>query len=121
MTNGYVHLLYNSRWKIHQLSAGQLLLGNRYGTERAGDTARPSRTKPHLPGSLSSSQPGGPPCRASPLAFCLIAPGYSSISIEPPFSFSFCALENAAIIIFVYAQVSPLNCSPVSETRGQKL
>ncbi len=24
--------------------------GNRYGTQKAGDTARPSRTKSHLPG-----------------------------------------------------------------------
>ncbi len=33
---------------------------------------RPSRTKSHPAGSLSSSQPGGPPCWASPLANGLI-------------------------------------------------
>jgi len=32
----------------------------------------PSHTKPHPAGSLYSSQPGGPPCWASPLAFGLI-------------------------------------------------
>jgi hypothetical protein len=32
----------------------------------------PSRTKSHPAGSVSSSQPGGPPCWASPLAFYLI-------------------------------------------------
>jgi hypothetical protein len=39
---------------------------------RAGGMDRPSRTKLHPAGSLSSSQPGGPPCWASPLAFGLI-------------------------------------------------
>ncbi len=38
----------------------------------AGGTARPSRTKSHPARSLSSSQPGGPPCWASPLVFGLI-------------------------------------------------
>ncbi len=33
---------------------------------------RPSRTKSHPAGSISSSQPGGPPCWASSLAFGLI-------------------------------------------------
>ncbi len=40
---------------------------------RAGGMDRPSRTKSHLSGSLSSSQPGGQPCWTSPLAFGLIA------------------------------------------------
>jgi hypothetical protein len=40
----------------------------------AGGMDRPSRTKSHPAGSLSSSQPDGPPCRASPLAFGLIGP-----------------------------------------------
>jgi hypothetical protein len=38
---------------------------------RAGGRNRPSRTKSRPAGSLSSSQPGGPPCWASPLAFGL--------------------------------------------------
>ncbi len=49
MTDGCVHLLFNSSWKFHQLAAGQLQ-GNRYGKEKVGDTARPPRTKSHLPG-----------------------------------------------------------------------
>ncbi len=32
MTDGCVHLLYNSSWKLHHLAAVQLCLGNRYGT-----------------------------------------------------------------------------------------
>ncbi len=40
----------------------------------AGGMDRPSRTKSHPAGSLSSSQPGGPPCWTSPLAFGLIGP-----------------------------------------------
>jgi hypothetical protein len=43
---------------------------------RAGIMDRPSRTKSHPAGSLSSSQPDGPPCWSSPLAFSLI--GYTS-------------------------------------------
>jgi hypothetical protein len=44
-----LHFLYNSSWKFHQLIAGhcgQLLSGQpvRYGTKKAGGTARPSRT-----------------------------------------------------------------------------
>jgi hypothetical protein len=46
--------------------------GNQDGTEKAGGTARPSRTKSHLPGSLSSSQLDGLTFWASPLAFGLI-------------------------------------------------
>ncbi len=64
---------YSYSWNFHQLAAGQLLSGQpvRYG--KAGGTARPSPTKSHLPaGPLSSRQPGGPPCWASPLAFGLI-------------------------------------------------
>jgi hypothetical protein len=41
-------------------------------TEKAGGTARTSRTKITPAGSLSSSQPGGPPCWASPLDSGLI-------------------------------------------------
>jgi hypothetical protein len=32
------------------LQLGSSCQGNRYGTQKAGDTARPSRTKSHLPG-----------------------------------------------------------------------
>ncbi len=55
MTDGCVHLLYNSSWKFYQLAAGQLLPGQtvRYG--KAGGMDRPSRTKSHPAGSLSSS------------------------------------------------------------------
>ncbi len=65
LTDSCVHLLYNSSWKFHQLAAGQLLSGQQVRTEKAGGTARPSRTKSLLPGSLSSSQPGKPPCWSS--------------------------------------------------------
>jgi hypothetical protein len=58
--------------KFHQLTAEQLLSGQpvRYGKSRRYG---PSITYKITPaGSLSSSQPGGPPCWASPLAFGLI-------------------------------------------------
>ncbi len=64
-------LLNNSSWKFHQLAAGQLLPGQpvRYGK---GRRYGPSITYKITPaGSLSSSQPGGPPCWASPLVFGL--------------------------------------------------
>ncbi len=51
---------------------GSSFQSNRYGTEKAGGTARPSRTKSHPAGPLSSSQPGGQLCWASHLAFGLI-------------------------------------------------
>ncbi len=41
---------------------------------RAGGTDSPSRTESQPAGSLSSSQPGGPPCWARPLDFGLIGP-----------------------------------------------
>jgi hypothetical protein len=51
---------------------GSCCQGNLYVTEKADGTPRPSHTKSCTPaGSLSSSQPGGPPCWASPLAFGL--------------------------------------------------
>ncbi len=54
---------------------GSSCQGNRYGmVEKASDTARPSHTKSHRPG---SSPPGGPPFWASTLAFGLIGMGHS--------------------------------------------
>jgi hypothetical protein len=72
MTDSSVHLLYNSSWKFYQLAARQLMLGQLvwYGKGRRHG---PSITcKITSAGSLSSSQPGGPPCWDSPLAFDLI-------------------------------------------------
>jgi hypothetical protein len=64
-----VHLLNYSSWKFHHHAAGQLLSGQpvRYGKGRRNG---PSITYIITPaGPLSSSQQGGPPCWASPLAF----------------------------------------------------
>jgi hypothetical protein len=44
--------------------------------KKAGGTARPSRTKSHLPDHFYSSQPGGPPCWVQPLVFGLIGCRY---------------------------------------------
>jgi hypothetical protein len=63
---------YNSSWKFHQLAAEQLLSGQpvRYGK---GGREGPSIIYKIAPaGSLSSSQPGGPPYWVIPLAFGLI-------------------------------------------------
>ncbi len=78
MRDGCVHLLYNNSWKFHQLAARQLLSGQPvlYGK---GRRYGPSITYKITPaGPLSSSQPGGPPCWASPLVFGLIGEGYSN-------------------------------------------
>jgi hypothetical protein len=78
MTDGCVHLLFNSSWKVYQLAAGQLLSGQqvRYGK---GRRYGPSITYKITPaGSLSSSQPGVSPCWANPLSFVLIDPFHLS-------------------------------------------
>ncbi len=54
------------------LHPGSTYQENRFGTEKAGNMARPSRIKITPVGSLSSSQLGGPPCWSRPLAFGLI-------------------------------------------------
>ncbi len=46
------------------------------GPSRQAAMDRPSRTNSHSAGSLSSSQPGGPPCWTSPLAFGLTGQNY---------------------------------------------
>jgi hypothetical protein len=43
--------------------------GNQYNTEKAGSTARPSSPKITPAGSICSTQPGGPLCWASHVAF----------------------------------------------------
>jgi hypothetical protein len=48
--------------KFHQLSSGQLLQRNRYGTEKEDVTTRPSRTKSHLPGQRRAAVLGRPTC-----------------------------------------------------------
>jgi hypothetical protein len=51
MTDGCVHLQYNSSLKFHQFAVmGSSCQGNWYGMENAGGAARPSRTKSHIPG-----------------------------------------------------------------------
>ncbi len=68
-----VHFLYNSSWKFYQLTAEQLLSGQpvRYGkSRRHGPSITYKITLARS--SLSFSQPGEPPCWASPLAFGLI-------------------------------------------------
>ncbi len=65
-TDGCVHLLYNSSWKVHQLAAGQLMSWQpvRYGK---GRWYGPSITYKITPaGSHSSSLPGGPPVLDQP-------------------------------------------------------
>jgi hypothetical protein len=57
----------------------------------AGGMDRPSRTKSHPAGSLSSSQPGGSPCWAGPLAFGLI--GDNSFSPHPSPLLSFLSVK----------------------------
>jgi hypothetical protein len=69
-------ILYNSRWKFQQLAAGQLLSGQpvRYGKGRR--YVPPIMYKITPAGSLSSRQPGGPPCWSSTLAYDLIGCPY---------------------------------------------
>ena len=65
--DGCVHLLYNSSWIFHLLAAEQLLSGQpvQYGKGRRYGLSITFKITPA--GSLSSSLPGGPPCRDSPL------------------------------------------------------
>jgi hypothetical protein len=82
MMDGCVHLLYNNSWKFHQLAVGQLLSGQpvRY---RKGRRYGPFITSKITPaGSLSSSQLGGPPCWAVPLAFSLIGYKHQSLIVS---------------------------------------
>jgi hypothetical protein len=77
MTGRMVVYIYyiTSAGNFISLQLGSPCQGNRYGTEeKAGGTARPSHTKSHPPpaGSLSSRQPGEPPCWTSSLAFGII-------------------------------------------------
>ncbi len=77
MTDGCVHLYKKAPGNSFSPQLGSYCQGNRYGTEKAGGTARPSRTKSHVPGHHSppASQAGrrvGP----GPLAFGLIGRGY---------------------------------------------
>jgi hypothetical protein len=58
-------------------TAAGIAKSSQLSSPRPGQAVRsvidcPSRTKSHPAGSLSSSQPSGPPCWASPLAFGLI-------------------------------------------------
>ncbi len=80
MTNGCVHLLYiyNSSWKFLQLATGQFLSGQsvRYGK---GCRYGPSIIYKVIPaGSLSSSQPGGPPSWGQPSS---LRPHWASLSL----------------------------------------
>ncbi len=62
-----VYVYYIHQLKLLQLAAGQLLSGQpvRYGKGRRYGPYITYKITPD--GSLSSSQPGGPPCWASPL------------------------------------------------------
>ncbi len=60
MTDGCVHKLYSSSCKFHHhAQLGSSCQGNRYFTEKAGSTARPSRTKSHLPGHFPPASQAG--------------------------------------------------------------
>ncbi len=84
MTDGCVLLLYNSSWKFHQPAAGQLLSVQpvRYGKDRRYSPSITFKITPA--GSLPSSQPGGPPWWASPLAFGVIAQCSCPLMTPPP-------------------------------------
>ncbi len=80
MTDGCVHSLKNSSWKCHQIAAGQLLLGQ---PVRKRQAVRPvHHVQNHTGRVLSSSQPGGPPCWASHLAFGIIGHAASPLNVS---------------------------------------
>jgi hypothetical protein len=75
--DGCLCTLYNIAAAENSISSqlGSSCQGNRYCTEQVGSTARPSRTKSHLPGhSLPAARQ--PSCWDSPLAFGLIGSAY---------------------------------------------
>jgi len=67
-----VPLQYKSSLKFHQLAAGQLLSEQTVWNGKGRRYSQSITYKITLAESLSSSQSGGPPCWASPLAFGLI-------------------------------------------------
>ncbi len=70
--DGYTVYIYNITAEGNSISShlGISCQGNQYGTKKADVTVIKDKITPA--GSLSSSQPGGPPCWFSPLAFGLI-------------------------------------------------
>jgi hypothetical protein len=66
MTDGCVHLLYNSSWKLHQLAAGQMLSGESVWHGKGRRYGRSITYIITLVESLFSSQPGGPPSLGQP-------------------------------------------------------
>ncbi len=72
--DGCLCTLYNIAAAENSISSqlGSSYQGNRYCTEKAGITARPSRTKSHLPGHSPSASQAGRRVGPTPLAFCLI-------------------------------------------------
>jgi hypothetical protein len=72
--------IYNRSWTFYHLAAGQLLSGqpvrygkgNRYGTEKAGGTARPSRRESHLLGHSPPASQAGRRVGPASIAFGLI-------------------------------------------------
>jgi hypothetical protein len=75
---------------------GSSCQGNWYGKEKAGGT---------LGGSHSSSQPGGPPCWASPLAF-----GLSTLVVRV--SSSLLGLIHWPVIQYVWQEILGFFCQP---------
>jgi hypothetical protein len=57
--DGYVHLLYNSIWKFHQLGARQPLIGLPVRSEKVDCSSHPSQTISHLPGHSPPASPVG--------------------------------------------------------------
>ncbi len=83
---GHAFLAWSSSWRmaVYNITAagnsissqlGSSCHGNRYGAEKASDTARPLRKNSHLSGYSSPVGQAGPPCWASPLSFGLIGLG----------------------------------------------
>ncbi len=68
---------------VHQLAAVQLLSGQPVRQGEGRQSACPSLYKITPAGSLSSSQPGGPPCWTSPLAFGRIGVSWKGGGMEP--------------------------------------
>jgi hypothetical protein len=81
MTDGCVHLLYNSSWKFHQLAARHFLSGQpvQYEKDRLYDPSIAYKSTPVL---LFF----GPPCWVSPLAFGLAGCNKGLTTLNP-FSF----------------------------------
>ncbi len=96
-----VYIYYiTASWKSISSQLDSSCQGNRYGTEKAGSTARPSHTKSQMRVTPSATQVGRRAVLGSPLAFGLIG-HYGQPQHTPPPNSNVRRLINSVILIYL--------------------